>query len=54
MMRTGKLYFSREDIKGDYAILKDKMATALDWSDQQVKDYDEQFTREYEASVTFN
>lgn len=51
--RTGKLYFEREAVEKEYALLKDKIEDWLKWNAEQKAKYHEAFMQEYAAAVIF-
>ncbi|GIV34957.1 MAG: aerobic glycerol-3-phosphate dehydrogenase [Chitinophagales bacterium] len=52
--RTGRLYFDRHSIMDDYALLEEKIASALSWDVTRRKMYDSAFRKVYEAAVNFS
>ncbi|HXH18951.1 MAG TPA: glycerol-3-phosphate dehydrogenase/oxidase [Chitinophagales bacterium] len=51
--RTGKLYFEKESVEKEYALLKDKIEDWLKWNAEQKARYHEAFMQEYESAVIF-
>ena len=52
--RTGKLYFEREAVLGEYNLLKEKIEKLLNWDAGQKADYHHFFMNEYKSAVHFN